>query len=85
MKSTCRKLVYQRLEKVDKVIPTGDAAFRAMIPLEKIQDPDLRAFVQRPIATRWMGGGRHVQGYPIRHGQLYNMVSEQFPGSASAE
>ncbi|RVX75028.1 hypothetical protein B0A52_01305 [Exophiala mesophila] len=74
MKSTCRKLMYEQLGQIDKATPTGDAAFRACIPLEKVTDPHLREFVQRPNATRWMGAGRHVQGYPIRHGELYNLV-----------
>ncbi|KAJ9645517.1 hypothetical protein H2204_001097 [Knufia peltigerae] len=58
----------------DKATPTGDAAYRACIPLDEINDPELREFVTERVATRWMGGGRHVQAYPIRHGQLYNMV-----------
>ena len=74
MKSTCRKLMYQKLGLVDKARPTGDAAFRAMIPLDTVTDPELRKFMTEPIATRWMGPDRHVQGYPIRHGNLYNMV-----------
>jgi salicylate hydroxylase len=74
MKSLCRKLIYEKLGLVDKATPTGDAAFRACIPLENVTDPELRAFVTEPVATRWMGEGRHIQAYPIRHGNLYNMV-----------
>ncbi|OAP55978.1 hypothetical protein AYL99_10130 [Fonsecaea erecta] len=74
MKSTCRRLIYQKLGLVDKAKPTGDAAFRACIPLELVTDPELRAFMTEPVATRWMGPDRHVQAYPIRHGNLYNMV-----------
>ncbi|KAK5562680.1 hypothetical protein LTR43_011720 [Exophiala xenobiotica] len=74
MKSTCRRLIYQRLGLLDKAIPTGDAAFRVCIPLDRVMDPELRGFVTAPVATRWMGDSRHVQAYPIRHGNLYNMV-----------
>ncbi|KIW26085.1 uncharacterized protein PV07_09213 [Cladophialophora immunda] len=74
MKSTCRRLIYQKLGLLDKAKPTGDAAFRACIPLELVTDPELRAFITEPVATRWMGPDRHVQAYPIRHGNLYNMV-----------
>lgn len=67
-------MIYEKLSLVDKAIPTGDAAYRAVIPLEKITDPELREFVTKPMATRWMGPDRHIQGYPIRHGKLYNLV-----------
>lgn len=75
MKSMCRMLMYRHLGLTDKTRPTGDAAFRAMIPLNAVTDPGLRTFVTEPIATRWMGPKRHVQGYPVRHGSLYNLVS----------
>ncbi|OAG45498.1 hypothetical protein AYO21_00134 [Fonsecaea monophora] len=68
------RLIYQKLGLLDKAKPTGDAAFRACIPLEFVTDPELRAFITEPVATRWMGPDRHVQAYPIRHGSLYNMV-----------
>lgn len=74
MKSTCRRLIYEALGLVDRATPTGDAAFRACLPLEKVTDPELLSFVTEPVATRWMGDGRHIQGYPIRQGSLYNLV-----------
>ena len=67
--------MYKQLGLVDKARPTGDAAFRVMIPIDQMNDPELQAFASDPVGTRWMGPGRHVQGYPIRHGNLYNMVS----------
>lgn len=78
MKSTCRRLIYKKLGLQDKAKPTGDAAFRVSIPLESVTDPELRAFMTEPIATRWMGPDRHIQGYPIRHGTIYNMVLQPF-------
>jgi salicylate hydroxylase len=75
VKSACRKKLYQSLGLTDKARPTGDAAFRAMIPLQRIQDPELVDFVKTPITTRWIGPGRHVQGFPIRDHNLYNLVS----------
>ncbi|OAP54380.1 hypothetical protein AYL99_11481 [Fonsecaea erecta] len=74
MKSTCRRIMYEKLGLVDKPTPTGDAAFRACIPVERVTDPELLDFVTKPLATRWMGGGCHIQGYPIRHGRFYNLV-----------
>jgi salicylate hydroxylase len=67
--------MYEQLGLVDKAIPTGDAAFRASILIDKITDPELRAFVSEHVGTRWMGPERHIQGYPIRHNGIYNMVS----------
>lgn len=75
MKSTCRRLIYKKLNAVDKVRPTGNAAFRATIPIDTVTDGELRAFLSEPVATRWMGPDRHVQAYPIRNGKLYNMVN----------
>ncbi|KIW29782.1 uncharacterized protein PV07_05570 [Cladophialophora immunda] len=74
VKSTCRKVLYQKLGLTDRARPTGDAAFRVMIPLQRIQDQKLIEFVKTPVATRWIGPGRHVQGFPIRDHSLYNMV-----------
>ncbi|KAH7310133.1 putative salicylate hydroxylase [Rhexocercosporidium sp. MPI-PUGE-AT-0058] len=74
MKSICRRLLYLKQGLVDKPRPTGNAAFRACIPLDVIEDEELRSFMTEPVANRWMGPGRHVQAYPIRHGKLYNMV-----------
>lgn len=74
MKSTCRKLIYDKIGQIDRAVPTGDAAFRACLPLARVTDPELRKFVTTPVATRWMGQGAHIQAYPIRHGNLYNMV-----------
>jgi salicylate hydroxylase len=85
MKSTCRRLIYEYLGLLDKATPTGDAAFRACIPLDKITDPELRAFVTERVATRWMGEGRHVQAYPIRQGKLYNMVNTQALSTSDEE
>jgi salicylate hydroxylase len=58
--------------------PTGDAAYRAIIPTDvMLQDPDLRPLVENPEMTGWMGPGKHIMAYcivgvafffiPIRH------------------
>ena len=74
MKSICRRTMSQRLGIVDQTIPTGDAAFRALLPIERIKDRNLRAFVSTEVSTRWIGRGGHIQAYPIRNSTLYNMV-----------
>jgi salicylate hydroxylase len=59
----------------DAVIPTGDAAYRFVLPRAVMEnDPELRELIDRPGGTRWVGPGRHVMAYPIKRHQLYNMV-----------
>ena len=49
--------------------PTGDAAYRAIIPSSLLAaDPELRELVDVPEMTGWMGPGRHVMGYNIVSG-----------------
>lgn len=55
----------------DQAEPTGDAAYRAIVPTElMMKDPELKPFVETPEMTAWMGPGRHLMGYCIvcRHG-----------------
>jgi salicylate hydroxylase len=59
----------------DKPTPTGDAAYRAIIPTsEMIKDPDLKPLVDYPEMTGWMGPGRHIMAYNIRDKKEYNIV-----------
>ncbi|PWY78346.1 salicylate hydroxylase [Aspergillus heteromorphus CBS 117.55] len=58
-----------------KAIPTGDAAYRIMLPRSALEnDPELRVLVDEPQATRWLGPGRHIIAYPVRNHELYNVV-----------
>ena len=58
-----------------KAIPTGDAAYRIMLPRSALEnDPELKALVDEPQATRWLGPGRHVIAYPVRNHEMYNVV-----------
>lgn len=66
--------MYEKLGLVDRPTPTGDAAFRACIPIDKVEDPEIREFMSMPRMTRWLGPGCHIQAYPIRHSRLYNLV-----------
>lgn len=60
---------------IDKAEPTGDAAFRIMIPHSQMRDdPDLEALISEPAGTRWMGPERHVMGYPIGRHEHFNLV-----------
>lgn len=59
----------------NRVQPSGDAAFRVLIPREKmLQDKETAKLINKPQAVRWIGPHRHVVGYPIRNHQLYNAV-----------
>jgi salicylate hydroxylase len=48
---------------------TGMIAWRGVIPLER-----LPTHLARPVGTNWVGPGRHVIHYPLRHGELMNFV-----------
>ncbi|KAF8837679.1 FAD/NAD(P)-binding domain-containing protein [Paxillus ammoniavirescens] len=69
----------------DKPTPTGDAAYRAIIPAKLLlNDPDLRPLVEKPEMVGWLGPGRHIMGYNIRSKQEYNLVMAH-PDSGSEE
>ncbi|KAF8134218.1 hypothetical protein EV363DRAFT_1160497 [Boletus edulis] len=59
----------------DKPSPTGDAAYRAIIPTNlMLKDPDLRPLVETPEMVGWMGPGRHIMTYNIRAKREFNLV-----------
>ncbi|OAX81464.1 hypothetical protein ACJ72_04191 [Emergomyces africanus] len=73
VKSTTRKKMFP--SDGNRVQPSGDAAFRILIPREKmLQDEELAKLINEPKAVRWIGPQKHVVGYPIRNHQLYNVV-----------
>ncbi|KAI2463962.1 salicylate hydroxylase [Annulohypoxylon bovei var. microspora] len=54
---------------------TGDVAYRIILPGEKLlADPDLADLITDPCTTSWCGPDAHLVGYPIRNGELYNLV-----------
>jgi salicylate hydroxylase len=58
-----------------KAYPTGDAAYRILIPRSKMMtSPELQELIDSPRATRWVGPDRHIVGYPVRNGELYNLA-----------
>lgn len=63
VKSMLREVV---LGEPVKATPTGDAAYRAIIPTWKMMDdPELKALVDKAEMTGWMGPQRHIMGYCI--------------------
>jgi salicylate hydroxylase len=54
---------------------TGDVAYRILIPgKELLADPDLADLITNPATTSWCGPDAHLVGYPIRGGEMYNIV-----------
>ncbi|KAM6529318.1 hypothetical protein FALCPG4_007457 [Fusarium falciforme] len=55
-------------------MPTGDLAYRVLISLDDINDPELRDWVSNPSVHFWIGPGAHAVGYSLRAGNMYNIV-----------
>ncbi|KAH7161940.1 hypothetical protein B0J13DRAFT_632650 [Dactylonectria estremocensis] len=56
---------------------TGDLAYRATIPLEKLQalnDPYVNELINKKSVICWMGPGKHSVFYPLAGGKEYNLV-----------
>lgn len=62
------------LGKTDPPIPTGDLAYRVVLKLDQITDPELREWVKNPECHFWAGPGAHAVGYSLRAGEMYNIV-----------
>ena len=54
---------------VQKPLFTGNVAWRAVVPLEK-----LGKYAPRPTACVWLGNGKHCVTYRLRRGALANFV-----------
>jgi 3-hydroxybenzoate 6-monooxygenase len=59
--------------------PNGFMGFRTIVPMS-----DVVADVQRDIVALWGGPGFHIVHYPLRHGELFNIVAV-FRRSAESE
>ena len=63
LKSYIQEVVLGEPNRAD---PTGDAAYRALIPTSlMMQDPGMRELIEPPQLTTWMAPRRHLVGYPI--------------------
>lgn len=54
--------------------PTGHMAYRILIPVEQVTDPELKAWMAKPRNNLWIGPEAHAVAYSIRRGQLLNIV-----------
>ncbi|BGP55638.1 hypothetical protein JCM8202v2_003243 [Rhodotorula sphaerocarpa] len=76
IKSGIRGHMMARRGEVDETIPTGEAAYRVILPREAMEsDPELKALIDAPVATRWIGPDAHVVAYPIKAQNCYNIVT----------
>ena len=60
-------------------LPTGDLAYRITLRTDGLLERDggaeeLREFLARPAVNFWIGPRAHCVGYPLRGGDLYNLV-----------
>ena len=54
---------------------TGDVAYRILVPAKPLSDdPEMAHLVQNPWAMHWLGPEGHAVGYPLRGGELYNII-----------
>ncbi|KAH7350130.1 hypothetical protein B0T11DRAFT_290613 [Plectosphaerella cucumerina] len=54
---------------------TGDIVYRILIPgQDLLADPEMRDLISQPWVTSWCGPEAHVIGYPVRGGEVYNVV-----------
>lgn len=72
IKSSVRSAINGRpLDPVD----TGDVAYRILVPTASLlADPEMAPYVHNPWAVHWMGPSGHAVGYPLRNGELYNII-----------
>ncbi|OTB06016.1 hypothetical protein M426DRAFT_10152 [Hypoxylon sp. CI-4A] len=71
--SVCRaQFLPKDLEGVPR--PTGDLAYRLVLKLDQVQDPELREWISNPTCNLWLGPRSHVVGYSLRGGTEFNLV-----------
>lgn len=69
--SRCRESF---LGQKDQPLPTGDLAYRIVLTLDQISDPEVREWISKPSVHIWIGPGSHAIGYSLRASTMYNIV-----------
>ncbi|KAI9682581.1 MAG: hypothetical protein M1822_006879 [Bathelium mastoideum] len=54
--------------------PTGDLAWRIILDLDDLKDPELVEWVLKPTVNFWIGPHAHVVGYSVKGGRQFNLV-----------
>ncbi len=81
IRSRTRKAVIKNRE--IEATDSTNCAYRATVPASvMISDPAIAHLMSDINANCWIGHGRHIMAYPIRNGQLYNLVLSH-PGKAT--
>jgi salicylate hydroxylase len=56
-------------------VDTGDVAYRIIVDSKPLLvDPQTRELVTQPWARHWIGPSCHAVGYPLRNGEIYNVI-----------
>lgn len=72
VKSVVRRKI---LPHVRPAPPTGNCAYRAIVPYSKIRaDPDLKEFVEKLTMDVWVSDKSYIISYPISADNDFNMV-----------
>lgn len=72
VKSIVRRKI---LPHVKPAPPTGNCAYRAIVPYSKIRaDPELKGLVEKLTMEVWMADKSYIISYPISAGKDFNMV-----------
>ncbi|KAI0132524.1 hypothetical protein BJ170DRAFT_251451 [Xylariales sp. AK1849] len=78
IKSQVRYAMLRELKIDAEVEDTGQAAYRIMLPREKMQPyPELIKLLDSNCAMRWIGEKRHIVAYPISGATIYNLSTCQ--------
>ncbi|KAF2177125.1 FAD dependent oxidoreductase domain-containing protein [Zopfia rhizophila CBS 207.26] len=71
--SLCRKSIFPN--SVIDPIPSRSCAYRAVIPSPLLRvDPETAHLMHTYTSTAWLGPHRQLLGYPIRNGEVFNLV-----------
>ncbi|OLN92755.1 3-hydroxybenzoate 6-hydroxylase [Colletotrichum chlorophyti] len=62
------------LKREDPPLATGDLAYRVVLNIDEITDPELREWILKPSVHFWIGPGAHCVGYSMRAEKMYNIV-----------
>jgi salicylate hydroxylase len=85
IKSVVRTAMLKELNVTSNVEDTGQAAYRILIPRQKMHDdPELLALIDGNRITRWIGEKRHIIAYPVAHKTIYNVSTVQPDSSFTA-
>lgn len=72
--SKCREKFLASSNQSDSPLPTGDLAYRIVLTLDEVTDPELLEWIKNPSCQFWIGPGAHVVAYSLRGGHMFNIV-----------